>query len=97
MPNTTFGSQNNQNLTTGADALIGEFIGNSRIDGFPIFRIWAIGSGDSVASVIPAAGTADIYATTWVEGTALTAVNVGSLASTRPLWCRSNYRAQVTF
>lgn len=68
-------------LTAGANALIGEFIGNSRIDGFPIFRIWAIGSGDSVASVIPAAGTADIYATTWVANTALTSVNVGSLAA----------------
>ncbi len=69
------------NLTTGANALIGEFVGNSRIDGFPIFRVWAIGNGDSVASVIPAAGTADIYATTWVEGDALTSVNVGTLAA----------------
>lgn len=68
-------------LTAGANALIGEFVGNSRIDGFPIFRVWAIGSGDSVATVIPSTGTADIYATTWTSGTALTSVNVGSVAA----------------
>jgi hypothetical protein len=73
------GLSSSVNLATGGNGIIGIFVGNSRIDGFPIFRIVAIGNGDSVATVIPAAGTADIYATTWTEGTALTSVNVGSV------------------
>jgi len=73
------GLSSSVNLATGGNGIIGIFVGNSRIDGFPIFRIVAIGNGDSVATVIPAAGTADIYDTTWTEGTALTSVNVGSV------------------
>jgi len=73
------GLSSSVNLATGGNGLIGIFVGNSRIDGYPIFRIVAIGSGDSVASIIPATGTADIYATTWTDGTALTSVNVGSV------------------
>ena len=67
-------------LTSGAtaDVALGEFVGNSRIDGFPIFRIVAMSTGASIAAAIPAAGTADIYAATY---SAISAVTVGSLAA----------------
>ena len=67
-------------LTSGAtaDVALGEFVGNSRIDGFPIFRIVAMSTGASIAGAIPAAGTADIYAATY---SAISSVTVGSLAA----------------
>jgi len=64
-------------LSNTAAAALVEFVGNSRIDGFPIFRVIAMTNGASVAGAIPAAGTADIYAAT----AAGLSVTVGSLAA----------------
>ena len=47
-----------------ATLAVGKYVGESRIDGFPIFQITIIGSGKSISDVCPAAGTADIYAVT---------------------------------
>jgi hypothetical protein len=67
------------NPSTGAVAAVGQFVGYSRIDGFPIFRIRIIGEGVSIASCCPPAGTADIYAVTGSPTS--TSVVVGSLAA----------------
>jgi len=67
------------NPSAGNQLAVGEFIGNSRIDGFPIFRITIIGAGVSISDVCPAAGTADIYAVTGTPTSS--AVVIGSLAA----------------
>ncbi len=67
------------NPSAGNQLAVGEFIGNSRIDGFPIFRITIIGAGVSISDVCPAAGTADIYAVTGTPTSS--SVVIGSLAA----------------
>jgi hypothetical protein len=67
------------NPSTGAALAVAKFVGNSRIDGFPIFEIEIIGSGQSISGVVPAAGTADIYAVTGTPTSS--SVVVGSLAA----------------
>lgn len=47
-----------------ATLAVGKFVGESRIDGFPIFQITIIGAGKSISDVCPPAGTADIYSVT---------------------------------
>jgi hypothetical protein len=66
------------NLGSGS-AIHAEFIGNSRIDGFPIFRVLGITTGQAVSDVVPAAGTADIYAATYTSDTNIA---TGALAAT---------------
>ncbi len=67
------------NPSSGAALAVAKFVGNSRIDGFPIFEIEIIGSGQSISGVVPAAGTADIYAVTGTPTSS--SVVVGSLAA----------------
>jgi hypothetical protein len=46
--------------TPANDAAKGQFVGYSRIDGFPIFRITAMTSGNSIASVVTANSQIDL-------------------------------------
>ena len=46
--------------TPASDAAKGVFVGYSRIDGFPIFRITAITSGNSIADVVTASSQIDL-------------------------------------
>jgi hypothetical protein len=50
---------------TATSIIYAEFIGNSRIDGFPIFRVMGITKGKAVSDAVPAAGTADIFNATF--------------------------------
>jgi len=53
---------NTINPSAGSPAIaVGEFVGNSRIDGFPIFKIIILSNGKSIADACPANGSADIY------------------------------------
>ena len=63
--------------TTGTSIIYAQFVGNSRIDGFPIFRVQGITNGSSVAFAIPAAGTADVYSASFASGTNILTVTSG--------------------
>ena len=65
--------------SNGDPLAVGKFVGNSRIDGFPIFEIEIIGSGQSISIVVPSAGTADIYNVTGTPTSS--SVVIGSLAA----------------
>jgi hypothetical protein len=58
-----------------------EFIGNSRIDGFPIFRVLGVTKGTSVSDAVPAAGTADIYNATFASATNIITVTSATPAA----------------
>ena len=70
-----------------ATLAVGKYVGESRIDGFPIFQITIMGSGKSIADVVPAAGTADIYAVTGTPTNASVVIGsvVGSAAGSAVL------------
>ena len=61
-------------VTGGSSKLVAKFIGNSRIDGFPIFQVTALSAGYSIADAVNANSV--IYSGTWggssftVSGTA---------------------------
>jgi hypothetical protein len=65
--------------SNGDPLAVGKFVGYSRIDGFPIFEIEIIGLGQSISSVVPSTGTADIYNVTGTPTSA--SVVIGSLAA----------------
>ncbi len=65
--------------TTPTPVIYATFVGNSRIDGFPIFRIYGMSNGFSVSDAVPAAGTADIYNATFASTT-----NVLTVSSATP-------------
>ncbi|NBW58018.1 hypothetical protein EBR43_09640 [bacterium] len=67
--------------TTTTSVIYGVFIGNSRIDGFPIFQIKGITNGKSVSDAIPSAGTADIYNATFASATNIITVTSGTPAA----------------
>lgn len=60
-------------------AINAEFVGNSRIDGFPIFRVLGVTTGQAVSDVVPVAGTADIFSATYTSDTNIV---TGGLAAT---------------
>ena len=65
--------------STGTSVIYGVFVGNSRIDGFPIFQVKGITNGKSVSDAVPASGVADIYNATFASGT-----NVITVTSATP-------------
>ncbi len=66
--------------STATPVIYGVFVGNSRIDGFPIFQIKGITNGKAVSDAVPAAGTADIFTATFA-----TATNVITVSSATPV------------
>jgi hypothetical protein len=75
------------NPGNGDSLAVGKYVGESRIDGFPIFQITIIGSGKSIADICPAAGTADIYAVTGTPTSSSVVISsvVGSCAGSAVL------------
>jgi len=67
--------------STATSVIYAEFIGNSRIDGFPIFRVMGITKGKSVSDAIPAAGTADIFNATFASATNIVTVTSATPAA----------------
>lgn len=63
--------------TTGTAVIYAIFVGNSRIDGFPIFQIKGITNGKSVSDAVPAAGTADVYSASFASTTNVLTVTSG--------------------
>jgi hypothetical protein len=59
-------------------AIYAVFVGNSRIDGFPIFRVNGITINKTVNDVIPSTGTADIYNATFASATNILTVSSAS-------------------
>jgi hypothetical protein len=68
--------------STGTSVIYAEFIGNSRIDGFPIFRVMGITNGKAVNDAVPSTGTADIYNATFNSGTNVITVTSATPAAT---------------
>ena len=67
--------------STATPVIYAEFIGNSRIDGFPIFRVMGITKGTSVSDAVPAAGTADIFNATFASATNIVTVTSATPAA----------------
>ncbi len=67
--------------STATPVIYADFIGNSRIDGFPIFQIKGVSKGTSVSDAIPAAGTADIYNATFASATNIITVSSATPAA----------------
>jgi hypothetical protein len=67
--------------STATSVIYAEFIGNSRIDGFPIFRVMGITKGKSVSDAVPAAGTADIFNATFASATNIVTVTSATPAA----------------
>ena len=55
-----------QDLDSALSYAVGTFVGYSRIDGFPIFRIIALGNGKSISDAVNA--SAVIHSGTWTAG-----------------------------
>ena len=70
------------NLTsTGTPVIYAQFVGNSRIDGFPIFRVQGITANQSINACVPSTGTADVYSATF-SGTTITVTSATPVDST---------------
>jgi len=67
--------------STATSVIYAEFIGNSRIDGFPIFRVLGVTKGKSVSDAVPAAGTADIFNATFASATNIITVTSATPAA----------------
>ena len=67
--------------STATPVIYAEFIGNSRIDGFPIFRVMGITKGTSVSDAVPPAGTADIFNATFASATNIVTVTSATPAA----------------
>jgi hypothetical protein len=67
--------------STSTSVIYAEFIGNSRIDGFPIFRVLGVTKGKSVSDAVPAAGTADIFNATFASATNIITVTSATPAA----------------
>jgi hypothetical protein len=65
----TVGNYYTNSASTGGTIIL-RYVGNSRIDGFPIFQVVLLGSGVSIASAITA--STDIYATSGNSATVAT-------------------------
>jgi hypothetical protein len=68
-------------LASGNAGAIGTFVGNSRIDGFPIFRIIGITTGQSVATAITANSEIKAVTLTSAAGAIPTWSSLGSLVA----------------
>ena len=67
--------------STATSVIYAEFIGNSRIDGFPIFRVLGVTKAKSVSDAVPAAGTADIFNATFASATNIITVTSATPAA----------------
>ena len=67
--------------STATPVIYAEFIGNSRIDGFPIFRVLGVTKGKSVSDAVPPAGTADIFNATFASATNIVTVTSATPAA----------------
>ena len=68
-------------LASGNAGVIGTFVGNSRIDGFPIFRVIGVTSGSSVALAVTASSEIKAVTLTSAVGAVPTWSSLGSLVA----------------